>query len=271
MAAATKRVGFIGAGEMAFGLAAGFVASNLMPKEKLALSDPKPSQRFLDGGFKVLSSNVELVKTSDVVFIAVKPHQVVDVLKEISPICSKEKPLLITIAAGVSLSVYEKNLPDGAHVVRVMPNLPCLVSEGACAFVPGTHASEEDVKLVEQFLSSVGICEQVAESQMDAVTALSGSGPAYIYKMILALTEGGAAHHLDAEVAQRLVLQTVRGAAAMVKETGQPPQILIDKVCSPGGTTTAAIEALDRGSFDATVKSAVDAAVKRSKELGHSS
>ena len=174
--------------------------------------------------------------------------------------------LVISIMAGVTISRIQE-LTQAKRVVRVMPNTPCLVGEGASGIAAGAGADADDIKRVSQLLQSVGTVVEVAEEQMDAVTGVSGSGPAYVFRFIESLIEGGVAEGLSRDVAATLAVQTVLGAAKLVVETGEDPAVLRDRVTSPGGTTLAALNSLEADGFDRAIVSAVAAAVARSKEL----
>jgi pyrroline-5-carboxylate reductase len=178
--------------------------------------------------------------------------------------------VLISIAAGVPLARLEQGLPEKARVIRVMPNTPALIAAGASAYAPGKHATPEDADLAGRLLSAVGLALPVKESLLDAVTGLSGSGPAYVYQFIEALSDGGVATGLPREVATRLAAQTVLGAARMVLETGLHPGVLKDQVTSPGGTTIEGLHELEKGGMRGAVMNAVRAATERSRKLGQS-
>jgi pyrroline-5-carboxylate reductase len=197
----------------------------------------------------------------------VKPDQVAAVLAEQRGNFTNAH-LLISIAAGVTLAKMEAALLAGTRVIRVMPNTPALVGEAAAAFALGKSATAADGELVKKLLSAVGIAFQVKESLLDAVTGLSGSGPAYVYQFIEALSDGGVAAGLPRDIATKLAAQTVLGAAKMVLETGQHPGALKDQVTSPGGTTIEGLHELEKGKMRATVMSAVRAATEKSKKLG---
>ena len=263
-------IGFIGAGQMARALAKGFVAANLLKANQIRASDafPQAAAAFAKAvdGTTTLESNTQLVQSSDTIFLAVKPQNMASVLAEIRPAVSPEK-LIISIAAGCTLST----LSDGTgtnRIVRVMPNTPCLIGQGACAFACGSGVSEDDSKFVCDLLRSVGYATQVAESLLDAVTGLSGSGPAYVYQMIEALSDGGVRMGLPREIATALAAKTVQGAAEMVLQTGEHPAVLKDKVASPGGTTIAGLQALESAGLRSALIAAVESATDRSRELG---
>jgi pyrroline-5-carboxylate reductase len=199
--------------------------------------------------------------------LATKPDQVAAALAEIAGAIGPSH-LLISIAAGVPLAKLESALPPGTRVIRVMPNTPALVGAGAAGFALGKNATAADGELAQKLLSAVGLAVPVKESLLDAVTGLSGSGPAYVYQFIEALSDGGVAAGLPRDVATRLAAQTVLGSAKMVLETRQHPGVLKDQVTSPGGTTIEGVHELEKGAFRATVINAVRAATEKSKKLG---
>ncbi|MHC4876122.1 MAG: pyrroline-5-carboxylate reductase [Planctomycetota bacterium] len=264
------RVGFIGSGKMATALAKGLISSDFVSADQVIASDVFPGARQAfqsETGGQVTESNADVVAGSDVVILAVKPQQMGEVLDGVSSLL-ENRHLVISIAAGLPLSFYESKLGTSRRIVRVMPNTPCLVGETAAGFSVGIAATPEDAQLVASLLGTVGLAVQVDEKLLDAVTGLSGSGPAYVYQVIEALSDGGVRVGLPRDVATKLAAQTVLGAAKMVLETGQHPGTLKDAVTSPGGTTIAGIHALERGSLRATLMNAVEAAANRSKELG---
>jgi len=267
---ATPRYGFIGAGRMATALARGLLAGKLASTDSILASAPYPAaaERFAaETGCRVVTSNRDLVTAADVLFLAVKPQQVGQVLAEIKG-AAEARHLLISIAAGVPLSALAAGLGDAPRLVRVMPNTPCLIGAGASGYCLGKNATADDAELVGKLLRAVGTAHQVDESLLDAVTGLSGSGPAFVYVLIEALSDGGVRMGLPRDVAQALAAQTVRGAAAMVLETGQHPAALKDEVTSPGGTTIAGLAALESAGGRAALIAAVEAATRRSAELG---
>ncbi len=267
-----QKIGFIGAGQMATALAQGFARAGLTDGSRLCAADPvaEAVTHFTEAtGGAIASDNRDLVQRSDVVFLAVKPQQMAAVLDDVALELVPGK-LIVSIAAGVSLATMEKRLGLQARVVRVMPNTPCLVGRGACGFCLGAAAEEGDAALVEQLLSSVGLAFRVPEKLMDAVTGLSGSGPAFVYTMIEALSDGGVRMGLPRNISTALAAQTVAGAAEMVLTTGEHTGTLKDRVTSPGGTTIAGIQALEEGGLRAALMGAVEAATERSAELGRS-
>jgi len=266
------KIGFLGAGKMATALAKGFIRAEIAFPREITAADPVNAackQFARELGARVAASNPEVLRAATVLILATKPDQVADVLAEIAGAFTK-RHLLISIAAGVTLAKLEAGLPPGARVIRVMPNTPALVGAGASAFALGKSATADDGELAKKLLSAVGLAFQVKETLLDAVTGLSGSGPAYVYQFIEALSDGGVASGLPRELATRLAAQTVLGGARMVLETGQHPGALKDQVTSPGGTTIEGLHALEKGRLRATVISAVRAATEKSKLLGKS-
>jgi len=268
---ATKlTIGFLGAGKMASALAGGLVHAKLVtPAQILASDSAEPARAAFATatGARTTAWNPEVVKAASVLFLAVKPDQVPAVLAEIREHFTA-KHLLISIAAGVPLAKLEAALDDGARVIRVMPNTPALVGASASAFATGKAALPEDAELAQKLLSAVGIACQVKEPLLDAVTGLSGSGPAYVYQFIEALSDGGVAMGLPRDIATRLAAQTVIGAGRMVLETGLHPGVLKDHVTSPGGTTIEGIHALEKGGLRGTVMDAVRASAEKARKLG---
>ena len=264
------KIGFLGAGKMATALAKGFVRAEIVfPREIIAgdLIEAARKHFTAETGAKTVAANADVLKFANILILATKPDQVPAVLAEISGAFTKNH-LLISIAAGVTLAKLENALPTGARVIRVMPNTPALVGEAASAFALGKNAVATDGEIAKKLLSAVGLAFQVKESLLDAVTGLSGSGPAYVYQFIEALSDGGVAAGLPRDIATKLAAQTVLGAARMVLETGQHPGALKDQVTSPGGTTIEGLHALEKGRFRATAMSAVRAATEKSKKLG---
>jgi pyrroline-5-carboxylate reductase len=269
---AQLKIGFLGAGKMATALARGFVNAKLVKADQIFAADPFAAARknfTAETGAKTFPKNSEIVIRANILILATKPDYVSTVLTEISGAFTKNH-LLISIAAGVTIAKLEKYLPANARVIRVMPNTPALVGAGASAFALGKNATTADGELAEKLLSAVGIAFQVKESLLDAVTGLSGSGPAYVYQFIEALSDGGVAAGLPRDLATQLAAQTVLGGAKMVLETGQHPGALKDQVTSPGGTTIEGLHALEKGKLRATVISAVRAATEKSRKLGQS-
>ena len=268
--ASELKIGFLGAGKMATALAKGFVQAGLVRAEDLIASDPIEAARQAfakELGAQSTAANPDVLQFARVVILAVKPDQVNEVLSEARKHFS-EKHLLISIAAGVPISRIETNLPAGARVIRVMPNTPALVGACASGYALGKGAQPEDGKLAQKLLSAVGVAYPVKEALLDAVTGLSGSGPAYAFMIIEALSDGGVAAGLPRDVATKLAAQTLLGSAKMVLETGLHPGALKDMVTSPGGTTIEGLHELEKGKLRAALISAVRAATEKSRKLG---
>jgi len=255
---------------MATALAKGFIGAGIVSARQVLASDLSASacEVFAQAtGSRATQSNLETVEFATVLVLAVKPDQVNAVLTEIRPKFSNQQ-LLISIAAGVPLARLEAGLEAGARVIRVMPNTPALVGCSATAFSLGTSALPDDGALAMKLFSAVGLAFSVKESFLDAVTGLSGSGPAYVYLMIEALSDGGVASGLPRDIAIKLAAQTVLGGARMVLETGLHPGALKDMVASPGGTTIEGLHELEKGRFRGTLMNAVRAAAEKSRKLG---
>lgn len=264
------RVGFVGTGKMATALAKGLITSGFSRAEDVTGTDIAPAamQAFAAAtGAGTIATPAEMLPRCDVLVLATKPQHMAAVLESIREQVTAEH-LVVSIAAGVPLSTMLSALGETTRVVRVMPNTPALVGAGAAGYALGGGATESDSTLIEQMLSTVGLAIPVAESHLDAVTGLSGSGPAYGFQIIEALSDGGVRMGLPRDVATRLAAQTLLGAARMVLETGEHPGALKDAVTSPGGTTIAGLHALERGALRAALMNAVEAATVRSCELG---
>lgn len=265
------KLGFIGAGRMATALAQGCAKAKLVDAADVIASDPAESarQKFARDlpGAKTTAGSAEVLAAADAVVLAVKPQIMSAVLDELGP-SVEPRHLLISIAAGVQIKKLAAALPPKSRLIRVMPNTPCLIAQGVSCFSRGTSATKADAELVGRLLASVGAVYEVEESQLDAVTGLSGSGPAFVYTMIEALAAGGAAAGLPPDLALKLAAGVAQGAAAMVTSTGLSPAELRDQVTSPGGTTIAGLEALTKSNASDGFRAAVEAAAKRSAELG---
>jgi pyrroline-5-carboxylate reductase len=264
------RIGFLGAGRMATALARSWVAAGLAHPEHIKASDPLPEARQAFSaatGIQAGSDNREVVSASELLVLAVKPQSMTALLAEIRSWITP-RHLIVSIAAGITLNQLEAGLGGERRLVRVMPNTPCLVGASASGYSPGRNATPEDVAVVDRLLKTVGMAFRLPEGLLDAVTGLSGSGPAFVYVMIEALSDGGVRMGLPRDVATALAAQTVLGSAKMVLETGSHPAALKDMVASPGGTTIAGLHALERGGLRAALIDAVEAATRRSVELG---
>jgi pyrroline-5-carboxylate reductase len=268
---AAHRVAFVGAGNMATALVRGLIDAGLYQPREICASDVDAAKRSAMQrrlGVAMTNDNVAMVKNAKVVILAVKPQIMDTILRELQPIV-RPGHVFISIAAGVPTRRLEDGLGSRARVVRVMPNTPALLGEGIAVAVRGRFATSADEKLALRLLRAVGKARAVADERtLDAVTGLSGSGPAYVYLFAEALIEGGRAAGLKTELAEELALQTISGAAAMLQRTGETPQRLREMVTSPGGTTLAGLTELDRRGFKEAVSAAVVVATRRSEELG---
>lgn len=270
---AEHRVGFIGTGRMATALAHGLASSGFAETANIIGSDvlPESLERFTaETGGRAGESNGGVFASSEIVFLAVKPQQMADVLTDIRQHATPAH-LIVSIAAGITLKTLTGSLGEDRRIIRVMPNTPCLIGAGASGFAGGGAATAADRELVEEMLATVGIAIEVPERLLDAVTGLSGSGPAFVFQTIEALSDGGVRVGLPRDIATRLAAQTLLGAAQMVVQTGEHPAVLKDAVASPGGTTIAGLRALEQGGLRGCLIDAVEAATARSKELGESS
>lgn len=263
------RIGILGAGKMACALATAWRDAGLIATDSPGTCLSETSRgRFADlTGLPASSDNRQVARDCDVLLLAVKPHIVPTVLAEVRGEVGK-RHLLISVAAGVSLAALNEHLGGRPRrLVRVMPNTPSRVAAGACGYAPGEHATPEDAELVERLFSAVGLCARVEERLINAVAGLSGSGPAYMFLAIEALSDGGVKMGLPRELATKLAAQTLLGAAKLALDTGHHPGELKDAVCSPGGTTIAAIHALEKAGFRGALIDAVEASARRSAEL----
>jgi pyrroline-5-carboxylate reductase len=264
-----KIIGFIGGGNMAEALIKGLLAGGL-PASDLLVAEPSGDRRAFLGdryGVSATEENRTVAADSDIVILAVKPQIAPHVLAEIGGDMTPEK-LLISIMAGIRSDAIEAACPAGTRVVRVMPNTPALVMDAASAIAGGAAATGEDLSLTRRIFELVGKAWLVDEKLMDAVTGLSGSGPAYVLTFIEALSDAGVKNGLSRDVAFGLAAQTVFGTAKLLLETREHPALLREKVTSPGGTTIAGLHVLEKAGFRGTIINAVDAATSRSKELG---
>ena len=266
----TERIGIIGAGKIGSAIARGIIRAGLVNTDQVMASDvSEPLRQAITNelGVGVTSGNRQLCDFADIVILAVKPQMVDSVVKQMAESFGADK-LLVSVAAGVPLSRIQAGLPPGARIVRVMPNICCVVGAGAAGYAGGAHARPEDLEIVGSILNSFGIGLPVEEKDLDAVTGLSGSGPAYVFLFIEALADGGVKVGLAREVALKLALHTVYGAARMALDSAKHLSELKDEVTSPGGTTIAGLYALEQKSLKGIVMDAVVSATKRSQELG---
>ena len=260
------KIFFLGAGKMATAIAGGLVKSNLYRADELAAFDVNSAAcSAFTSATAIATMPLERIREAEALLIAVKPQMIAQALEPVKKMLAGK--LIISIAAGITIEKLE-SLTGSRRIVRVMPNTPALVGAGAAGFAPGAGAAQADADLVGKILSAVGSAFQVREQDLDAVTGLSGSGPAYVFEFIQALADGGVAEGLPRDIATRLAAQTLLGAAKMVLETGKHPNELCDAVTSPGGTTSRGLELLAERAFHAAAMQAVRAASKRSRELG---
>ncbi len=266
---ADRSIGFIGGGNMAEALIRGLVEAG-SGAGKVSVSDPRQERRVELAeryGIHTASDNLEIAKGADIVVLAVKPQVLPTVLSELQAVSDRER-LFVSVAAGVTTVAIAAALGGKPRVVRAMPNTPALIQNGATALAAGEHASESDLATSKQIFDAVGITETVTEAQMNAVTGLSGSGPAYVFVMLEALADAGVKEGLPRPIALKLAAQTVMGAAKLLIDTNGHPGHLKEMVSSPGGTTIAGLQALEEGGFRNALTSAVEAATKRAAELG---
>ena len=269
----TEKIGVIGAGKIGSAIARGIIRAGLVNKESVMSSDVSDELRQAiarDLDIKVTPDNGALCDFADITILAVKPQIVDPVARAIAKKLGKSK-LLVSVAAGVPLGRIETHLERGARVVRVMPNIPCVIGAGAAGFAGGGHATAADLEKVGAILNSFGVGLAVEEKYLDAVTGLSGSGPAYVFLFMEALADGGVQVGLSRDVALKLAMQTVYGAARMALESNKHLSELKDEVTSPGGTTIAGLYAMEQNGFRGTVMKAVVSATRRSQELGKGS
>ncbi|XP_061230226.1 pyrroline-5-carboxylate reductase 3 isoform X1 [Neopsephotus bourkii] len=278
MEAAELRVGFVGAGRMAGGLARGLLRAGKVPASSILAS--APSDKNLDAwravtplpvhgqesGCRTTHCNLEVLQESTLVILATKPHVLPGVLQEIRPAVGPHH-IVVSLVAGVTLQTLQRLLPSGTKVLRLMPNLPCVVQAGAMVFARGSGAGDEEASLLKNLLSSCGLCEEVPESYINIHTGLSGSGVAYVYLFAEALAEGAVKMGMPGGLASRIAAQTLLGAAKMMLETGEHPAKLRGDVCTPGGTTIHALHQLEKGALRATVMNAVEAATNRARSM----
>jgi pyrroline-5-carboxylate reductase len=265
-----KSIAFLGGGNMAEALVRGLLSAKLLPPDKIRVSDVKPDRlRALreQHGVQVFEDNAALVHGVDVVVLSVKPQAMDKILDPLAQALTREQ-LVISVAAGVPLRAMEARLPEGTRVIRAMPNTPATALAGATAIAAGAHATSEDVRIAETFFAAVGKVVTLDETLLDAVTGLSGSGPAYVMLIIEALADGGVKVGLHRDTALMLAAQTVYGSAKLLLETGEHPGRLKDMVTSPGGTAIAGLHTLESGALRKTLIDAVECASQRAETLG---
>lgn len=262
-------VGFLGFGHMGSAILQGLISTGVLAADQALVFDVAEERRDAAAKMNVRAaeSPEALARESDILLLAVKPQNMAEALEQIKP-GLKADALVISIAAGISSGYIGERLGANLRVVRVMPNTPALVKTGAAGIAMGGNCTEADKAAAGAIFGAIGIAEFVPEELMDAVTALSGSGPAYFFFMVESLVQAAQAHGLEAEKAASLASQTLLGAGRLLVESGEPPSVLRERVTSKGGTTAAALEAFRAGGFEKVISAGVDAAVARSKELG---
>ncbi|MDD3852262.1 MAG: pyrroline-5-carboxylate reductase [Syntrophomonadaceae bacterium] len=261
-------LGVIGCGKMAMALLGGLTETDLV-FDKILVNDIDQNQVDLfSHKFNALSTDSNLlVKSSDVILLAVKPAQVNEVITLTSSNWNSSK-ILISIAAGVSTVTIEAGLPAAVPVIRVMPNLPAVIGQGVSAICPGEYVEENHLALAKSILNAIGVCVEVSEKQMDAVTAISGSGPAYVFLVAEAMINAGIQIGLDAKISRELVVNTIKGSIAMLDDQDAHPAILRDQVSSPGGTTIAAVRQMEEDGIRKAFFNGIEKAYLRSIALG---
>ncbi|MCS7199516.1 MAG: pyrroline-5-carboxylate reductase [Caldimicrobium sp.] len=265
-----NRIGIIGGGQMAEALIKGFLDKEMFTPQNILVSEPLAERRqYLEEYYGVITTNLnsQITERNEIVILAVKPQVMASVLREIKDHINPQRHLIITIAAGLPLKFYEKRLPEGTPIVRVMLNTCALVHSSISALAGGSYASEEDIKLTEKIFSVVGEIIRVEEDLLDAVTALSGSGPAYVALFIEALIDAGLRCGLPRVIAEKLVFSTLEGTIKLAKLTQKNPYEIKSMVTSPGGTTISALEILYRKGFTGIVIEAIKEAWKRSQQI----
>jgi pyrroline-5-carboxylate reductase len=266
-----QRITFLGAGNMANAIIRGLIRSGAKPSNITATvkREEKKTELEQTHGISAGFDNVAAARDADIVVLAVKPQAMDKLLTQIAPVIDAKK-LVISVAAGVPIAAIERRFGSGARIVRSMPNTPALVGLGATAVSGGEHATPADLELAKKMFDAVGTTYVLDEVLLDAVTGLSGSGPAYIFLIIEALSDAGVKVGLSRHVALKLAAQTVYGSAKLLLETGSHPGTLKDQVTSPGGTAIAGLHTLEAGGLRTTLIDAVEAATHRAKQLGDS-
>ena len=266
-----KKIGFVGAGKMASAIIKGLIKTGFANPDDITATQAETDQLEEKSkvlGVKVIADNKILAQESDVIFVAVKPNQTVDVLKEINPYITSEK-LVVSIAAGVTLNKLEANLPVGTRVIRVMPNTPALVGEGMSGMIGGKFAKREDLTYISNLLSTIGKCIIVDnEAQMDIVTAISGSGPAFYYKVINEIARAGEKLGLDYEKSLLLSIQTAIGSAKMALKREVSMEELISNVATKGGCTRVGVDCMDNNDSEKLFYNVIKSTTEKAHALG---
>lgn len=268
----TQRICFIGAGSITEALVAGLLSKKLTTKDRIAVINKADQDKLRElcvrYGVSSPSEKAEVVEQAHIVVLAVKPRDVYDALTAWGPHLKADRHVLVSVVAGATTAYLESFLEEGVPVIRSMPNTSCFVGRSATGMAPGRWADADDVQMAEQLFRAIGTVVTVGEHLLDAVTGLSGSGPAYIYYMVEALEKAGIEAGLEREIARQLTVQTLLGAAEMLVKTKEEPALLREKITSPGGTTQAGLDVLRSHHFDTTVREAVFRARDRAKQMG---
>ena len=266
-----KKIGFIGSGKMAGAIIKGLIKTHFVAPENLLATQAEPNgleEKSKNLGIKIILDNKELVKASDVIFIATKPNQVIGVLEEIKPFVTSEK-LIVSIAAGINTKKLENNLPQNTRVIRVMPNTPALVGEGMSGMVGGTGVNNEDLEYIKNLLATIGKCIVVdEESQMDIVTAVSGSGPAFFYKVINDIARAGEKLGMDYDKALLLSIQTAIGSAKMALNREISMEQLIANVATKGGCTAVGVDCMNENNTEKLFYDVIKNTTEKAHALG---
>lgn len=264
-----KKIGFIGAGNMATAIIKGLIAQNDGRADYINVFDisTEKCELMKAYGAEVFASAAEVAKASDIIVLAVKPQNYPEVLNALKPYADTSKTF-VSIAAGISIAYVQRGLDCKCPVVRVMPNTPLLLKKGASALCPSDNISEEDKQIVYDMFAGSGVCEYITEEHMNEIISVNGSSPAYIYLFAKAMADYAQKHGIDYDKAMNLVCATLEGSAAMLRESGDSADVLIEKVSSKGGTTIAALDKLREHGFYEAVQEAMDACTKRAEELG---
>ena len=265
----TVKIGFIGAGRMASAMIKGLIAKEVYAADEIAACAPSAATRdriAADTGVQVFASAAETAEAADILVLAVKPKNIIPLFNE-EKLRLEHRHLLISIVAGLRIETLAAYVPD-CRIVRVMPNHCCMVLEGAAGYVMGPGCTPADREVTDRILSAIGLAVEVRECDLDAVTGVSGSSPAFLYMAVQAMADAGVLHGLSRDAALTLAAQSMVGAGAMVLNSGMTPEQLIDGVCSPGGTTIEGVKTLQEKDFKSTLIDAVNATVKKSQEMG---
>lgn len=266
-----KTIGFIGVGNMGSAIIQGLIKSNIANKKQIYAFDfysENLNEKAIQLGFNAEEDNIEVIKNTDIVFLAVKPQGIKLILEEISTYAKPEQ-IFISMAAGISIEFIKSFFDFDAKIIRIMPNTPALVGEGMTGMASETPVTNEEIQIAKELLGSFSLVEEVKEDLLDAVTAISGSSPAYVDLFIESLADGGVLLGLPRDKAYVFATQAVIGAAKMIQETGKHPASLKDMVCSPAGTTIAAVHQLEKHGFRNAIIEAMIAAENRSKKINN--